>query len=286
MGRGGRIAIVATYAVALSAGCSLIVDTKGLSGGGGDGGARPDAISSGDAPADGTASDGALPDGAPATYRDVVLADDPLAYWRLGEKSGDVVKDESGHGHDGTYRPGCVFGAKGALANDADTAVRFQSTCAVDVNGIDFAGTSAFSLEAWALHEGVDSSFRHLFNKDTRPPGGREQWGVYLQSANGLTFERYVADDPQATGVSPPPRDQWFHVVATYDGSRMRIYVDGVERESTPDTRVQASKNVPLVMGQNGTTTPWNGLIDELAVYAKTLDASAIKRHADRGRGL
>lgn len=284
MGRGGRFAIAATYAVALVGGCSLVVDTKGLSGGGGDGGAPTDAIVSTDAASDDAATDGALADGAAKTYRDVVLADDPLAYWRLGEKSGNVAKDASGHGHDASYRAGCTFGEKGALVNDADTAVRFQGTCAVEAADIDFAGTSPFSLEAWALHEGIDSTYRHLFNKDAYPAGGREQWGVYIQSGNGMTFERYVMGDVHAAGLSAPAKGAWFHMVATYDGSRMRIYVDGVERDSASDTRSQAPKNVPLVMGANGTTSPWNGLIDEIAVYAKTLDPAAVKRHHDASK--
>ena len=46
-----------------------------------------------------------LPDTAPG-YAAEVLADSPVAYWRLSETSGSTVADETGNGHDGT-----VYGA-------------------------------------------------------------------------------------------------------------------------------------------------------------------------------
>lgn len=38
-------------------------------------------------------------DAASLAYRDAVVADAPIAYWRFGETSGAVALDESGHGN-------------------------------------------------------------------------------------------------------------------------------------------------------------------------------------------
>ncbi|HXF56088.1 MAG TPA: PQQ-dependent sugar dehydrogenase, partial [Actinomycetota bacterium] len=48
-------------------------------------------------------------------YRDEVLSDAPLGYWRLGEASGTTASDASGGGHDGTYLGGATLGAPGLL---------------------------------------------------------------------------------------------------------------------------------------------------------------------------
>ena len=75
----------------------------------------------GDAPADASADSPA--DAPSSVYRAAVLADSPLAYWRLGETSGTVAHDETGNGHDGTYVGGVTLGQPGALTGDANTAV-------------------------------------------------------------------------------------------------------------------------------------------------------------------
>lgn len=50
-----------------------------------------------------------------STYARTVLGDRPLAYWRLGEPSGTVAVDATGHGYAGTYTNGVTVGQAGAL---------------------------------------------------------------------------------------------------------------------------------------------------------------------------
>jgi len=57
-------------------------------------------------------------DAPSSVYRATVLADTPLAYWRLGETTGTVAHDETGNGHDGTYIGGYTLGQTGALTGD------------------------------------------------------------------------------------------------------------------------------------------------------------------------
>src|SRR5262249_9490411 len=60
-----------------------------------------------------------------AAYRDTVLADSPILYWRLGESSGTTVGDSSGHGSTGTIVGSPTLGAQGALFGDSSSAVSF-----------------------------------------------------------------------------------------------------------------------------------------------------------------
>src|SRR2546430_16501003 len=69
----------------------------------------------------GGASTGATPT-TPPSYRASVLADHPVAYWRLDEETGTVLVDASGNGNDGTYAGAVTLGPPGALASDSDTA--------------------------------------------------------------------------------------------------------------------------------------------------------------------
>src|SRR5262252_383982 len=58
---------------------------------------------------------------ARVAYKEAVLADAPLFYWRFGEKPGTVVvSDSSGNGYTGGYGSDCTVGVPGALALDPD----------------------------------------------------------------------------------------------------------------------------------------------------------------------
>lgn len=87
------------------------------------------------------------------TYRDAVLADAPVGYWRLGETSGPAA-DESSSAVAGTYQGGVVRGVAGALSGDPDAAARFDGVDDLVSMGdppsgvLDF-GTGDFTAEAW-----------------------------------------------------------------------------------------------------------------------------------------
>ena len=57
------------------------------------------------------------------SYLETVLAKHPAAYWRLGERHGPEAADASGHGHHGTYHGKVLFGERGAIRGDPDTAI-------------------------------------------------------------------------------------------------------------------------------------------------------------------
>src|SRR5262245_7574611 len=54
-------------------------------------------------------------------YRDLVIADQPVAYWRLGEMEGSTAADEMGMVQ-GTYMNDVVLGVEGAIPC-ADSAI-------------------------------------------------------------------------------------------------------------------------------------------------------------------
>ncbi len=70
----------------------------------------------------------------------------------------------------------------------------------------------------------------------------------------------------------------WHHVAATYDGSMMRIFVDGVESGAAPLLGEILSSSEPLVIGRNVVipSFSWHGLIDEVHLFHRALSAAEI----------
>src|SRR6202163_2124180 len=106
-------------------------------------------------------------------YSGTILADSPIAYWRLGETSGITAADASGHGNAGTYTGAAgayTLGQPGALFGDADPATKLDGLAGhVVVPNSASLQTNQVSIELW-------------IKKLTETP-----WGTYISKniANG-----------------------------------------------------------------------------------------------------
>jgi hypothetical protein len=92
---------------------------------------------------------------AAPTYRQIVMGDHPLAYWRLDETKGTIAHDSSGHHYDGVIGSHVKVGAPGLIA-DAPASMEFsgadQSRGPQDVRVPGrhaFELSDALSVEAW-----------------------------------------------------------------------------------------------------------------------------------------
>lgn len=268
------------------AGCLLVVDTDGLATG-------PSATVVRDAGSGADIVDSSSPDHAGGdastnfmSYANMILADRPIAYFRVGESSGTAAADISGHDNHGQYLSGTVLAAAGAIAGDSDTAAVVANGGVSAPTSLDFANTSPFSLEAWASFTSVPGNAHlHLFNKDFSSVDGREQFGVWVHPTLGLGFERFVASQSVTVQGPLPSAGEYHHIVSTYDGAMLALYVDAKLVGKAADTRSHVAKPVAFLVGAKAPGyQQWPGTIDEVAVYDHALSAADIARHFARGR--
>ena len=84
------------------------------------------------------------------SYKNTVLADSPLVYYRLDEASGTTATDSSGSGHNGTYSAtGVTYSVTGAIRGDADKAVTFNGTTGDVTVPSPINPTGSATLECW-----------------------------------------------------------------------------------------------------------------------------------------
>ncbi|HEX3344140.1 MAG TPA: LamG domain-containing protein [Polyangiaceae bacterium] len=231
--------------------------------------------------ADADAAVDAPPDAPSSVYRAAVLADSPLAYWRLDETSGTVAHDATGHGYDGTYTGTYTLGAAGALAGDPDTAVTLDGvTGQVDVgDNFDFVGQVPFSFEAWVKPTVVDSEYRHIVTKMAFDTTGNPLTGTYVlleQGSTVLGFERWSGGATLLAVETPtfPGAGAWAYVVATFDGTAGTLYVDGSAVQTAGSGGGVPASGVHLLWGNL-----IKGVIDEAAVYGAALPAARVTAH-------
>jgi hypothetical protein len=235
-------------------------------------------------PDSGDSSDADATDAALDAYSLAVIADSPLAYWRLNDSSTDTARDTMNR-YDGVYKGNCVA-APGLLTSDTDLAVNFAAACFVELP-LTLSGAlpsrSPYSIEL-LMRPAVINEYVHLFTLQTRIAGGPVDGFAVLDSPTGLYGERVATSVIRATPQTLAPLTaigSVKHLVVTYDGATLRMYSNGVEQATIMDA---AAIPPYSVSGFIGTATPtavrFNGILDEVALYSTVLPAARIALHA------
>jgi hypothetical protein len=234
---------------------------------------------------------GAAPTGP--TYRQVVLQDEPLVYWRMGASKNRVVADETGGGNDLVLQgTGQVLGLQGAIAGDPDGAISFDGAAsfaiATNARALDFVDSAKFTLECWARREtGGTSYFQYLFANVSGVAGDRDGFALYLlpepaQGESARTAFEY--DQPGVeVGIWGPvvSPGAWGHYVSVFDGEQAFLYVNGTLANNHTVTGSIAARTVPFTVGRGAGVdgSYFKGALDELAIYPRPLSSAEIAEH-------
>lgn len=236
----------------------------------GEGGVTPDGAD-GDARAPTSSSDASS-----GAYAAEVLADNPVAYLRLEESKGPTLRDERG-ALDAAAMGVVELGVPGVVGRAARLPGTDNSFLDLG-DAFDLSNDAPFSIEVWAYVELVDSVYRRLFWKGSSQVGG---WYSAIQGAEVLNFSAVRAGQVELqVTYNPLGRNVWRHVVFTYDGAALKLYVDGRVASTA-----NGSTNIPdttssLRVGESETGfNPFKGVVDELAFYDKALPADRVKAH-------
>ena len=187
----------------------------------------------------------------------------------------------------------------GILAASASAvAPSFSNTKSIDVDGVDdyvtmglgnlaFNRTTPFSVSCWINPQQAETSM--LIGKGDNS-GDFYGW-VMWQQAHGANIRVYCrlrknsAKLVQFSGSVTLTKNQWHHVVMTYDGSGvntgLKMYFNGTEgsgvRTGTLDEDINYSPDRPFNIGsRNNGNLPFNGLIDEVGIFDAELSASDV----------
>ena len=224
------------------------------------------------------------PEPEPRTYDAAVLATEGISsYWRLGEPAGDTTAADSKDGNNGTYEGGFTLGEPGALSGNPDTAVRLDGVDGrITTSFNPFQTASSRTCEGWA-NRASDTAAHALFAGDAAT-----SYPV-LRCNAGSSDVRFNPDTSGAgqdfAGALPAP-GKWFHWVLVWDGGAQAatLFVDGADKGTLTFGFDFGGAPGNIELGaEGGTTNPFDGHLDEVAVYDGALDAATIQSHFTLG---
>jgi hypothetical protein len=205
-----------------------------------------------------------------------------VAAYAFNEGSGTTVTDASGKGHTGT-----ISNATWTTAGKYGSALSFNGTNASvtinDANDLDLS--TGMTLEAWVQPTANATFYSAAIAKEQRSdPANDVAYALYTAdgggnppSVHGL-FGSGGGADQLAKGGSVLGLNVWTHLAGTFDGTNLRLYVNGtlVATQATTGNSMTATTGA-LRIGGDFANEFFTGLIDEVRIYNRALSQSEIQ---------
>jgi concanavalin A-like lectin/glucanase superfamily protein/Big-like domain-containing protein/glucose/sorbosone dehydrogenase/Calx-beta domain-containing protein len=214
---------------------------------------------------------------APGSATVSIVSDDAaqspnlVAAFGFEEGAGTTIADLSGRGNTGSLSgPTWVDGRFGkALSFDGINDLVTVN----DSNSLDLTG--AMTLEAWVRPVTL-GGWRTLLFKE-RP--GNLAYAIYANTDTAKpSAEITTTSSSDARGLSQLPLNAWSHVAVTYDGSALKLYVNGSQVSSKAASGSIFVSAGPLRIGGNAIWGEYvNALIDEVRIYNRVLSPGEIQ---------
>ena len=205
-----------------------------------------------------------------------------VGYWGMDEGGGQYAYDGSGNNNTGTLTssPTWTTGKVGqALSFDGVN----DYVNVADASNLNFGVSESFTVEAW-IKTSDTIHWMSVVLKGSSPP-----LDYYILSVRqdcgqaGFNIRDSAGHEVYTNGGSDIRDGNWHHIVGVRDVAAVltRVYVDGVEKDTSPDTTTDnISSTRALIIGG---TDLFKGTIDEVRIYNRALSAEEIRYHYNRG---
>ncbi|ADD44650.1 LamG-like jellyroll fold domain-containing protein [Stackebrandtia nassauensis] len=247
-----------------------------------------------------------------SAYDRKVLADKPVAYWRLSHPSHGKEYDQV-NGHLGTYynvtkTTRLPNGDGGAIFNGANGYFRVPSH-----KSFSITTTGRLTIEAWISPHTLEfakdeqSGYVHFIGKGKKSgSGGDREWAGRIYSKTNAEnrpnrISGYAWNPSGGYGAGSYFQDairvkQFIHWAIAFDLNEgkygtVRVYRDGklrqgtelVYRKGTEDEVIVVPKpgTAPVQVGSRDGKSWFNGVIAKVAIYNRRLSETQLRPHAD-----
>ncbi|MGM5480079.1 MAG: DUF2341 domain-containing protein [Nanobdellota archaeon] len=195
-----------------------------------------------------------------------------VGYWNFETMiDSTTVKDSSSYGFNGTLQNTVQLDTnknirgRYATFNGIDQDIKIPHQDELDITG-------NVSVEAWVKEGNQSNSWANIVNRN-----GNDGYRIQHNQEN-TEFEFGAGGDYVSGALGEGIlQGKWYHVVGTYDGQTLRLYVNGELVSSKSETGPTQSSTADLYIGSyQGLSRQFNGSIDEVKIWNTTLTPEQI----------
>jgi hypothetical protein len=189
-----------------------------------------------------------------------------------------TVTDKSSSGNTGTLNSmnrttSPVVGKLGqALMFDGSSSYISLGT----TNMPAFNGSQSTSF--WMYYTAVPGAAQDIVARSLTGSAGTFIGLHTLSGCSGVSFGVWKFGGPFLVCTSPPAASKWHHALYTFDGTTNRLYVDGTEVNNSVTATDSGTPDTVNIGRFTGGSEYFNGKIDDVRLYSRTLSASEVKQ--------
>jgi len=201
-----------------------------------------------------------------------------VGWWKFDEGKGNVIKDSSGSGNNGeAVKVIWVDGKSGKALSFMETGSYVKIPCRPSLNLGD-----AITMEACIYPVDISRDSRIIISKNDeyllridRPSEGNKVSAFLHIGTPAVMWE------PRISSRTVPETNTWHHVVVTWDGAKMYLYINGETSAIRPRVGKPNPNPYPVMIGNweypscHGTN--FGGIIDEVRIYNRALTYEEVR---------
>jgi Concanavalin A-like lectin/glucanases superfamily len=217
-----------------------------------------------------------------------VMNDRPWGYWPLNETAGVLAAELTGQRASGKYVGSPRLARPGARPGSVAIECDGSHTQYVSVAGASLAAlTGPVSIESWAISftplAGFTAAVPYQARMIWNSPTGDNSWLGLYATVNGqpkpmISFS-IGGSTRSVVGSQVLQPNTWCHLVGTWDGDKVRIYVNGsLAEESISYSGLVALGAGTWTIGKrfSGASYGWQGQIQDVALFDRALSSAEI----------
>lgn len=201
-------------------------------------------------------------------YRSVSTGTGLVASYNMNDGSGTSLTDNTGNGNTGTLSASVTwqaspvgFGANALSFDGTDDYVTVPRQAAHDIG-------EEITMEAW-VYATKNTGIQNVMAKSQ---AGNASGYIFPRTDDGWNnakFYMYISGAWRSFSAAYPSRDAWHHLAATFNGTTVKIYVDGVLTTTQAQSgAITTSSLANLTLGnQSGVSEYFGGYADELRIW-------------------
>ena len=206
-----------------------------------------------------------------------------ISYWNLDGNSTDEVGANDGTDTNITYSTANGKINQGAGFNGTSSKINVGASTSLKITG-------AFSISVWIKRSGSQTQYSPIFYKPHDVSLNEAYWlGFWGSSDSKITLGFYDGSGYQFLTSDTEISDlTWTHIVGSYDGTYLRIYINGTEDKNSNigSKTISYSGDYDAWIGQEKSTKFIKGAIDMLGIADEALTSDDVAQLYNSGAGM
>ena len=198
-----------------------------------------------------------------------------VAYWKFDESDGTAVSDSSAYKNTGT-----VYNNPIRVIGKFNSSLQFNGSNYVEVpDSASLDLSSQVTIAAWINPSSISVYNRIVAKSHTSDAAPWTMYGLMFDDSNHARMEittggvQYVLN-----GQTIIPLNTWTFVAGTYDGSTMKLYVNGNLDNYASHSGPIDTNSMPLSIARSGFNSNYfKGIIDEVKIWNRSISAGEIQ---------